>query len=145
MPTPSPGPCMCRTGPGSFNNRFRVQAFAIEGKDPSLWRTQANPETPGMPGDRARFWPPRLGAGEVGITYFMVDDARAIFLPTLRADYPGGTVRTTHPPQCAATGFVLTEAIRSRRRRSTSTPWGRLLWEGLRYLSWGGRAGNDQE
>ncbi len=44
----------------------------------------------------------------MGITYFMVDDARDIFLPTLRADYPGGRLLTIHPPQCGATGFTLT-------------------------------------
>jgi hypothetical protein len=91
-----------------FHQPLPVQAFAVKGQDPKLWRIQANPETPRARGDGARFWPPRLGAGEAGITYFMVDDARDIFLPTLRADYPGGRVATTHPPQCAATGFVLT-------------------------------------
>ncbi len=91
-----------------FQQLLPVQAFAVKGQDPTLWRTQGNPETPWLHGDGARFWPPRLGAGEVGITYFMIDDARDIFLPTLRADYPGGRVRTTHPPQCASTGFVLT-------------------------------------
>jgi hypothetical protein len=91
-----------------FQQPVPVRAFAVKGQDPSLWRTQTNPETPGAEGNGARFWPPRLGTGEVGITYFMVDDARDIFLPTLRADYPGGKVATTHPPQCAATGFVLT-------------------------------------
>ena len=91
-----------------FHQPLPVQAFAVKGQGPKSWRTQGNPETPSAQPDGARFWPPRLGVGEVGITYFMVDDARDIFLPTLRAAYPGGRLLTIHPPQCAATGFVIT-------------------------------------
>jgi len=91
-----------------FHRAFPVQALAVQGQDPAHWLLQANPETSGAPADGARFWPPRLGPGERGITYFMLNDANGIFMPTLRHAFPNGRTQIVRPPQCAATGYRLT-------------------------------------
>lgn len=91
-----------------FHRAFPVQALAIQGQDPARWILQANPERPRAPDDGARFWPPRLGPGERGITYFLLNDASSIFMPFLRHAFRQGRTQILRPPQCAATGYRLT-------------------------------------
>jgi hypothetical protein len=71
--------------------------------DPVTWQRMAHsPPLPVGP-EHAVFWPPRLGTGQIAISYIMFNDDKDVLLPLLFRDYPGGQSRTIGLDSCPTT------------------------------------------
>ena len=62
----------------------------------------------------ARLWPPHLGRGQSGVTYFVSDEDAAIFLATAQREYPMATIRHIRSALCPT--YTLTAFSLSARQ-----------------------------
>ena len=83
--------------------------------DPATWKV-LNPYPPPPVGPpHATFWPPRLGTGQVAITYLILNDDDRILLPRLLHDYPGGESRRIGLDSCPTTYSLISYTLSARQ------------------------------
>ncbi len=71
--------------------------------NPATWQRMSQDSPLPVEPAPATFWPPRLGVGQIAISYIMFNDDKGVLLPLLLRDYPGGQPRTIGFDSCPTT------------------------------------------